>query len=75
MGKEDPESYITRFSAADASILISYAKSYNSHISIGSTAKIIHQRLGSFANAWGYSLDIGVLIRTNVADFGMSIGI
>ena len=71
--KEDPESYITRFSAADAAILISYAKRYNSQISIGGSAKIINQRLGPFANAWGYSLDIGVLIRTNVADFGISI--
>ena len=71
--KEDPESYITRFSAADVAIFISYAKNYNNRISIGSSAKIINQRLGPFANAWGYSLDIGVLMKTNILDVGASI--
>lgn len=71
--KEDAESYITRFSAADVAILISYAKKYNECISIGGSAKIINQRLGPFANAWGYSLDIGVLMKTEFADFGASI--
>lgn len=71
--KEDPESYITRFSAADVAILISYAKYHNEKISIGGSAKIINQRLGPFANAWGYSLDVGVIMNTDFADFGISI--
>jgi len=71
--KEDPESYITFFSAADVAILISYAKKYNERISVGGSAKIINQRLGPFANAWGYSLDVGVLIKTDIVDLGASI--
>lgn len=71
--KEDAESYITRFSAADIAILISYARKYNERISIGGSAKIINQRLGPFANAWGYSLDVGILMKTDVLDLGASI--
>ncbi len=71
--KEDAESYITRFSAADIAILISYARKYNERISIGGSAKIINQRLGPFANAWGYSLDVGVMLKSDVVDFGASI--
>jgi len=71
--KEDPESYITRFSAADVAILISYAKKYNERIAIGGSAKIINQRLGPFANAWGYSLDVGILMKTDLVDLGASI--
>lgn len=71
--KEDAESYITRFSAADVAILLSYAKNYNERISIGGSAKIINQRLGPFANAWGYSLDVGVLMKTDFMDLGASI--
>lgn len=71
--KEDPESYITRFSAADVAILISFSKMYNDRISVGASAKIINQRLGPFASAWGYSLDVGVLMNTKFADLGVSI--
>ncbi len=71
--KEDAESYITHFSAADVAILISYAKNYNERLSIGGSAKIINQRLGPFANAWGYSLDVGFLMKTEFVDFGASI--
>jgi hypothetical protein len=71
--KEDAESYITRFSAADVAILLSYSKNYNEQLSIGGSAKIINQRLGPFANAWGYSLDVGILLRTDFVDVGASI--
>ena len=71
--KEDPESYITRFSAVDVAILISYSKMYNNRISVGASAKIINQRLDPFANAWGYSLDVGALIKTKFANLGVSI--
>lgn len=71
--KEDPESYITKFSAADVAIFLSYAKKHSDRLSYGASAKIINQRLGPFANAWGYSLDIGAQYKTNFIDFGASI--
>lgn len=71
--KEDPEAYITKFSAADLGIYISYAKSYNEKLDVGGSVKIINQRLGPFANAWGYSLDVAAKYRTDIADFGVSI--
>lgn len=71
--KEDAESYITRFSATDLAVFISYAKKYTTKLSIGGSAKIIHQRLGPFANAWGYSLDAGITYRTSIVDLGLSV--
>lgn len=71
--RADAENYITRFSAADLAILISYARNYNDQLSVGGSAKIINHRLGPFANAWGYSLDIGARYRTDVADFAVTV--
>ena len=71
--KEDPESYITKFSAADMAFFLSFAKKHSENLSYGASAKIINQRLGPFANAWGYSLDIGVQYKSGLADFGASI--
>lgn len=71
--KGNPEDFITKFSAADAAIFLSYAKKHSENLSYGASAKIINQRLGPFANAWGYSLDIGVQLKTDFADFGASI--
>lgn len=71
--REDAESYITRFSAADMAVYISYAKRQDERLSYGVSAKIIHQRLGPFANAWGYSLDVGAQLKTDIVDLGVSV--
>ena len=71
--RENAQDYITRFSAADMALFFSYATKRNEHLSYGASAKIVHQKLGPFAQAWGYSLDIGVQLKTNFADFGFSI--
>ncbi|GAB5410707.1 MAG: hypothetical protein BalsKO_30720 [Balneolaceae bacterium] len=71
--KADPESFITKFSAADVAIFLSYAKKHSDQLSYGASAKIINQRLGPFANAWGYSLDVGAQYKTDVVDLGVSI--
>lgn len=70
--KENAEAYITKFSAADMALFFSYATK-SDNLSYGATAKIVHQKLGPFAQAWGYSLDIGTQIKTGIADFGLSI--
>lgn len=71
--RENPEDYITRFSATDLALFFSLAKQSNERFSYGITAKIINQRLGPFAEAWGYSLDIGAQLKTNIVDVGVSI--
>ncbi len=70
---QDEETVITTFSAADYAFFVSFAKEYNEQLSLGVNAKVIHQRLGPFANAWGYSLDIGAQFKTDIVDFGASI--
>lgn len=71
--KENPEAYITRFSAADMAVFFSFATQSSEMLSYGATAKIVNQRLGPFANAWGYSLDVGSQFKTDFANFGVSL--
>lgn len=71
--KENAESYITRFSAADAALFFSYALEQSERLSVGATAKIIRQKLGPFAEAWGYSLDFGAKYKLPFADVGVVI--
>jgi hypothetical protein len=67
------EDHITRFSAADMAFFLSYAIQRTENLSIGTSAKIIHHRLGPFAQAWGYSLDVGIKYKTKIADLGVSL--
>ncbi len=71
--KGNVEEYITRFSAADMALFFSYATQRTDQFSYGASAKIIHHKLGPFAQAWGYSLDVGAKYKTEVADFGVSV--
>lgn len=71
--RENAEAYITKFSAADMALFVSFATKKSDRLSYGATAKIVHQKLGPFAHAWGYSLDIGTQLKTGFADFGLSI--
>lgn len=71
--KENAEAYITKFSAADMALFFSYATKRNEQLSYGASAKVIRQKLGPFAQAWGYSLDVGAQFKTSIADFGISV--
>lgn len=53
---------ITYFSAADNAFLLSYSYNFQKvkGLSLGANAKIIHRRIGDFANAWGFGLDFGL---------------
>jgi len=53
---------ITYFSAADNAFLLSYAYNFEQikGLSLGANAKIIHRKIGKFANAWGFGLDAGL---------------
>lgn len=55
---------LREFSAADYAFLFSYARRLNSRGKgqwlLGGNAKVIHRRIGPFANAWGFGLDAGI---------------
>lgn len=57
----DPNNQITEFSASDIALMFTYATPLNESLSWGTNVKLVYGRLGPFAQAWGYSLDAGVL--------------
>lgn len=57
------ESRITRFSAADWALFVSYSRQLNDRLSVGVNFKNIHRSIGDFANAWGYSMDVSARYR------------
>ncbi|MEO7314060.1 MAG: PorV/PorQ family protein [Ginsengibacter sp.] len=54
---------ITTFSSADYAFLFSFAQKIRDEdgfkTSFGANAKIIHRKVGHFANAWGFGIDAG----------------
>ena len=48
---------ITYFSATDMALLFSYARKLSPYLSIGGNVKIIHRKVGDFAQSWGFGLD------------------
>ena len=55
---------ITRFSAADYALLLSYARRLNAGLEVGGNFKIIHRRIGDLAKSWGFGLDLSANYRT-----------
>ena len=56
---------ISSFSAADYGIFISYGRQLRqSKWDIGGSVKVINRRIGPFATAWGFGLDIGLQKHT-----------
>jgi len=49
---------LTTFSAADYAVLLSYAQEIK-NLRVGGNVKIIHRKVGGFANSWGFGLDLG----------------
>jgi hypothetical protein len=49
------------FSAADYAFIFSYARKLAllGGIKVGANIKVVHRNVGTFANAWGFGLDIG----------------
>lgn len=71
--RENAQDFIERFSAADMAFFLSYSSKRSDNLSLGASAKVVNQRLGPFANAWGYSLDVGAKLHTGFADFGIAV--
>lgn len=71
--KPRPESHIQTFSAADMAFYVSYARQLGTRLAVGASAKIIRRSIGDFADAWGYSVDIGLQFRARRFLFGVNI--
>lgn len=67
---------IRSFSSADYAFLFSYAqtlkKTEKKNLSFGVNAKVIHRKVGTFANAWGFGLDAGIQYQTGRWKFGLA---
>lgn len=62
--RPNPEDHISSFSAADVAFFLSYARMIREDFAAGVSGKIIRRNIGDFADAWGYSFDVGVQYRT-----------
>ncbi|WP_460583433.1 putative type IX sorting system protein PorV2 [Hymenobacter arcticus] len=57
---------ITYFSVADYALLLSYARKLGpAGLSVGGSGKLIYRNVGSFANAYGFGIDLGVQYNHN----------
>lgn len=56
---------ITTFSATDFAALISYSRKLGKvpGLQIGANAKIIRRKMGDFAGAWGFGIDVGAIYK------------
>lgn len=52
---------IEEFSDASSALMVSYAREawFLKGLSLGGSVKIINRRIGNFANAWGFGVDLG----------------
>ena len=71
--RPDAANYITYFSAADNALFLSYARGVNDNLSVGASAKIVRRGIGDFANAWGYSLDVGAQYQMGRVRLGANL--
>jgi len=55
---------IQTFSSADYALLLSFAQNIKNteekNISFGANAKVIYRKVGKFATAWGFGIDVGL---------------
>ena len=52
---------VTEFTAADYAFMLHYAQAIGkTGITIGFSPKVVHRKVGAFANSWGFGADVGV---------------
>lgn len=60
---------VVPFSAADYAVLMSYARRMatqnGTHLSVGGNIKVVRRIIGSFADSWGFGLDLSAQYRKN----------
>ncbi len=62
---------ITEFSAADYALFLSYGREIRPGLTGGGSVKIIRRVIGTFGNAWGFGLDLGVKYKRKNWKFGL----
>ena len=67
---------VTEFSAADYGFLFNYAQRLKAkngnHLAIGGSFKIVRRLIGTFANSWGFGVDLGAQYHTTK---GLRVGL
>jgi len=71
-GIPDPTK-ITNFSATDMAVFLTYANQFRENVQWGVSAKVLNSRIGPFADAWGYSLDLGLQGRRDKFSWGVNV--
>lgn len=65
---------VTEFSAADYALMGSYAQELGTTgLSLGGSLKMVHRRIGSFAQSWGFGADLGAQYRLKDWRFGLML--
>lgn len=62
---------ISMFSATDFAAIFSIAKKTKSNVNLGLSTKLIHRKIGPFANSWGIGLDFGMQFQSENWIFGV----
>ena len=71
--KPNYEAFTKTFDAADQAFFVTYARQLRPRLSLGVTAKLVHRSIGDFAQAWGYSADIGATYRVGRVHLGANL--
>lgn len=71
--RPNPGDFITSFSAADYAFFFGYGRTVSEKLRLGVTGKIIRRTIGDFADAWGYSFDVGMQYRTGNLMLGANV--
>lgn len=71
--KPNPQNFFRSFSVVDFAFLASYARKINPNLSVGTSAKVIRRKIGNFADAFGYSLDLSAQYQKGKARFGAQL--
>lgn len=71
----NPTARFSEFSAFDLAFLLSYAQPFteDGNNSWGLTFKVLHSKIGPFAQAWGYSMDLGIQERDKYYAWGIAV--
>lgn len=64
---------VSLFSAADYALFVSYAREMRDGFTAGTSLKLIRRSIGSFASAWGYSLDVGAQYQLGSVVLGANL--
>ncbi|MFT4603549.1 MAG: hypothetical protein ACI9W4_000264 [Rhodothermales bacterium] len=71
--KANPGDFVTSFSAADYAFFVGYARQLRPSLAVGVSAKLIRRSIGSFASAWGYSVDASARYVGQRYRFGVNL--